>query len=173
MAVIGTLVVGRNGATTLGDSSTPLSSEPDRQRFLHLHRRAGAIIIGKNSAIQESYKKTQVPIFIFTRESATLHFDHPMMQQVNVSRDVAEITRLIDQRISGDIVVEAGASLLQALVMVNVVDELELSISPIAGDGHFIDINHLLEYFEVITEVIIDETRLLKCRNKSDASNGK
>lgn len=172
MAVIGTLVVGRNHATTLNGISAPLSTQPDRQRFLALHRKAGAIIIGKNSALRESYEKTSVPIFIFTRESAPLNFSHPMMQQINVSRDLTEITRLIDQRTAGDIVVESGPSLLQALIAVNVVDELELSIAPIDGDGDFIQIDDLLQNFEITSDITVEDTRLLKCRNKRNASNG-
>jgi riboflavin biosynthesis pyrimidine reductase len=87
-----------------------------------------------------------------------------MMQQVTVDRNLREITQLIDLRISGDIVVEAGAQLLGALIDAQVIEILELSISPIAGDGGFIDLDALLSDFEIIDEEVIDETRLLKCR---------
>ena len=173
MAIIGTLVVGCNNATTLGGKSSPLSTSADRERFLTLHRRAAAIITGKNSAANEEYQKTSVPIFIFTRQCAALSFSHPLMQQVHVDRDLGEITRRIDQRIPGDIAVEAGPALLQALIKENVIDEFELSISPIAGDANFIDVDNILNNFEIYSDIEIDGTRLLKCRNKSNTGHGK
>ena len=94
------------------------------------------------------------------------------MQQVTVkSEDLGEISRRIDQRIDGDIVVEAGASLLTALINVGVIDEWELSISPIEGDGDFIDFESLLAKFDVSEELVADGTRLLQCRYKGDSAN--
>jgi riboflavin biosynthesis pyrimidine reductase len=94
-----------------------------------------------------------------------------MMQQVTVDRNLREITQLIDLRITGDIVVEAGASLLGALIDAQVIDILELSISPIAGDGDFIDLDSLLSQFEITEEEVIDETRLLKCRYNRNSTD--
>jgi hypothetical protein len=93
------------------------------------------------------------------------------MQQVTVDRNLAEITQLIDLRITGDIVVEAGASLLQALIDVGVIEILELSISPIEGDGDFINLGELLSKFQIISELEVDGTRLLECRYKRDSAN--
>jgi riboflavin biosynthesis pyrimidine reductase len=95
-----------------------------------------------------------------------------MMQQIRVDRDLLEITKLIDLRIPGDIVVEAGSTLLMALVEAGAIDFLELTLSPIAGDGDFIDVAELISHFEVIEEIDIDGTRLLQCRDKSYATNG-
>lgn len=93
------------------------------------------------------------------------------MQQVTVDRNLREITQLIDLRITGDIVVEAGASLLGALIEAQVIDILELSISPIAGDGNFIDLDALLSQFEITDEEVVDETRLLKCRYNRNSTD--
>lgn len=93
------------------------------------------------------------------------------MQQVTVDRNLREITQLIDLRITGDIVVEAGASLLGALIEAQVIDILELSISPVAGDGNFIDLDALLSQFEITDEEVIDETRLLKCRYNRNSTD--
>ena len=146
MALIATLAVGPNHATTLGGRSREISTPADRTRFLALHRSAGAIITGRESAAVEDYSKTQVPIFIFSRKPEKLSFPHPSMQQITVDRDLLEIARRIDQRISGDIVIEAGPRLLMAMVKVGAVDELQLSITPILGDGNFIDLKYLLSY---------------------------
>lgn len=93
------------------------------------------------------------------------------MQQVTVDRNLGEIAQLIDLRIPGDIVVEAGISLLKALIDLHVIEILELSVSPIEGDGDFIDLEELLSQFEIVDEEVIDGTRLLKCRYKGDAAD--
>lgn len=172
MALIASLVVGSNGATSLGGKSRPLSTPSDRARFLKRHHSAAAFIIGKKSASLESYAATDVPIFVFSRSCETLTLPHPLMQQVTVDRgDLGEISRRIDQRIEGDIVVEAGATLLTALIDAGVIDRWELSISPLAGDGDFIDYERLLKNFEVSEDVAEDGTRLLQCRYKGDSAN--
>lgn len=171
MSVIASFLVGRNGASTLGGLSAPLSSPADRNRFLARHRSAGAFIIGKNSAAIESYAAARVPIFVFTRKSEKLELPHPLMQQVTVDRELAEITRAIDQRIDGDVVVEAGASLLLALAREGVVDLLELSQTDIDGDGNFVNLPELLALFDTIESEEINGTTLLKCRNKGNPAD--
>jgi uncharacterized protein (DUF1499 family) len=173
MTVTASFVVGRNNASTLGGLSAPLSTPEDRQRFLARHRSAGAFIIGKESAAVENYSATQVPIFVYSRNSASLNFVHPLMQQITVDRNLTEITRIIDARIPGEIVVEAGARLLLALIEAGVVDFLELSRTPIEGDGHFVNVDYLLSKFEIEEDRILNGTQLLKCRYKGDATNGK
>jgi riboflavin biosynthesis pyrimidine reductase len=172
MSVIASFLVGRNNASTLSGQSIGLSTPEDRVRFLARHRSAAAFIIGKESARRESYSASNVPIFVFSRDVAKLDFPHPMMQQVNVDRRLLEITRLIDQRIEGDIVVEAGASLLTALIDVGAIDWLELTQSPIEGDGHFVDVAALLKNFKVEENEVVGGTRLLKCRYQGNAANG-
>lgn len=171
MALIATLVVAGNGATSAGGNSVLLSSEPDRRRFLTLHRSAGAIITGKQSAASEDYSKTKVPIFVFTRNLDQLNFTHPTMEQITVDRGLAEIARDIDKRIDGDIVIEGGRQLILAMAKEGAIDQLYLSISPVEGDGDFIDLNELLENFIVTSEIEESGTRLLECRYQGDATN--
>jgi riboflavin biosynthesis pyrimidine reductase len=171
MTVIASLVVGSNGASSLEGRSHGLSTQADRARFLARHRSASAFIIGKKSAAIESYSASRVPIFIFTRSTERLNLPHPLMQQVTVDRNLAEITQLIDLRIEGDIVVEAGASLLAALIDVGVIEILELSISPIAGDGDFINLTELLSSFEILSDLDVDGTRLLECRYQRNSTH--
>jgi hypothetical protein len=91
MALIASLAVGTNRATTLRGSSRGISTPADRNRFLALHRSAGAIITGKESAAVEDYAKTRVPIFIFTRSPERLVFQHPTMQQIVVDLSLIHI----------------------------------------------------------------------------------
>lgn len=177
MALIATLVIGSNGASTINGSSAPLSTPADRERFLALHRRAGAYIIGRKSAEIESYAKSSQPIYIFSRSTEQLSFPHPHMKQIlildgSAGDNLVKVSRAIDDETNGDVVIEAGSSLLMAMVRSGALDELELTITPIAGDGDFLDLADLLRYFEIISEENIEGTRLLKCRYQGNASNG-
>lgn len=165
MALIATLVVGSNNATSRGGQSTPLSTPADRARFLQLHRSAAAIITGRKSALVEDYSKTSVPIFVFTQKREQLSLAHPMMEQITVVENLNEVTREIQSRFQGDVLIESGVKLLQSLIEVGAVDLLALTISPIEGDGDFINIENLLSHFSIEKEVEIDGTRLLECRN--------
>lgn len=171
MAVIASLVMGSNGATSIEGSSRGLSTPPDRERFLARHRSASAFIIGRESAARERYLSEDTPIFVFTRNTTPLHFENPAMQQINSSLGLQELVRLIDSRIEGQIVIEAGPTLLTALVAESCVDRLELSITPIEGDGNFLDCEELLQNFEIEKELTIDGTRLLECRYKGNATH--
>jgi riboflavin biosynthesis pyrimidine reductase len=173
MAVIASFVMGANGASTLDGKSAPLSTPADRERFLSRHRSAAAFIIGKASAQVESYAAAKVPIFVFSRSSAALTFPHPLMQQVTVDRGhLGDITRIIDHRIDGDIVVEAGASLLIALIEAGVIDEIELTISPRNGDGNFFNLDQIYKNFSWSEVTVEDGTRLLQGRYKRDSTHG-
>lgn len=172
MAVIATLVAGSNYATSKGGLSRPLSTTEDRARFLALHQRASAIIIGRESAVRESYQKTSVPIYVFTRGSAPLSLPHAFMQQVSVVDNLLTKVEEISIRHGGDIAVEAGIELLLALARAGAISELELSLTPIAGDGHYLDIDEMFSLFETVAEQEINGTRLLKCRYKGDTSHG-
>lgn len=171
MALIATLVVGSNNATSKGGQSAPLSTPADRARFLELHRSAAAIITGRKSALAEDYSKTSIPIFVFTRQQEKLTFPHPMMEQTSVNENLHEITRGIESRFAGNVIIESGVELLQDLIEVGAVDELALTISPIEGDGDFIDLVKLLANFSIEKEVEVGGTRLLECRYHSNSAN--
>jgi dihydrofolate reductase len=163
MSVIATLVVGANGATSLKGSSSGLSTQADRDRFLQLHRSAGAYIVGRNSASAESYKNSTAPIFIFTRQPIP-----NISGEVDVSQGFEKAVREISNANPSPIVVESGVSLMMAMINDGVIDQLQLSISPIDGDGDFIDLDQLLEHFKIESDIESDGTRLLECRYKGN-----
>ncbi len=171
MALIATLVVGSNNATSKSGLSAPLSTPADRSRFLALHRSAAAIIIGKESALAEDYRKTQVPIFVLTRQQEGVKLPHPMMEQITVGDDLALLSRSIASRFEGDVIIESGIKLLSALINAGAVERLSLSISPIEGDGHFVNLDDLLNDFTIEETLEVEGTRLLECRYNRDSSN--
>jgi riboflavin biosynthesis pyrimidine reductase len=93
------------------------------------------------------------------------------MRTVRIEGDLAKVSREIQNQISGDVIVEAGPELLIAMIGVGVIEELQLSISPINGDGNFIDTVKLLSNFTIERDEDVDGTRLLQCRYNGDAAN--
>jgi riboflavin biosynthesis pyrimidine reductase len=62
--IIATLVVGSDGSTSKDGSSRGVSSSADRSRFLERRRSVDAILIGGNTARNEPYRKTPVPVVV-------------------------------------------------------------------------------------------------------------
>ena len=168
MSVIATLNVGENGATSLAGSSSGISTAVDRERFLKLHRRAGAHIAGPNSASSELYSSTKIPLVILTR--STHHKGAQACEIINTSDGLQDVMRDIKSRFPAPIVVEAGPKLLHALVNQGCIEEIELSISPLNGDGNFINISELLTHFNLTSDEAVNGTRLLHGRYNGDSA---
>lgn len=174
MSVIATLNVGANGATSVAGSSTGISTAVDRERFLKLHRRASVHIAGPNSASSELYTSTKIPLVILTRsthnESNQARESKQGHQTINTSDGLQGVMRDIKSRFPSPIVVEAGPTLLKALIEQGCIDEIELSISPLPGDGNFINYTELLSHFSLTSDETIDGTRLLHGRYNGDST---
>lgn len=169
MSVIATLNVGRNGATSINGSSQGLSSAADRQRFLALHRSAGSYLVGRNSYLVERYSSPHTPIYILSKSNLPI-VGAPANLIVVARPSLIESAQEIFNSGPHPIVVEAGVSLLLPLIESGCIEELELSISPIDGDGHFVDIETMLSHFEITEDYLIEGTRLLKCRYQGDSA---
>jgi riboflavin biosynthesis pyrimidine reductase len=168
MSVIATLNVGANGATSLAGSSKGISTAVDRERFLKLHRRASVHIAGPNSASSELYTSTKIPLVILTR--STHSQSNQGREIINTSDGLQGVMRDIKSRFPAPIVVEAGPNLLTALVKQGCIEEIELSISPLPGDGNFFDYTELLSHFNLTSDETIDGTRLLHGRYNGDST---
>ena len=159
MSVIATLVIGSNGATARGGASAALSTPADRQRFLALHRSAGAYITGRHSFSAESYAHSSAPVLILSRSCDEV----VGAKVIDSSNGLQNAMREIVRTFSAPIVVEAGASLFMELLKSGCIEECELSIVPVEGDSHFIDLDEVLSYLEITDDQMVDGTRLLKC----------
>lgn len=170
MSVIATLNIGANGATSVAGSSRALSTVADRERFLALHRSAGAIVIGKNSATHESYSHGRAPIFILTRD-LTFQINDGKFEIIHIVTGLSDAMREIVAHNPSPIIVEAGPNLLLPLIAAGCIDEVQISLSPIAGDAHFIDWREIMKDFEVVRDEMVDGTRLLQGRYQGDATH--
>jgi dihydrofolate reductase len=164
MSVIATLNVGSNGATSKNGSSAELSSDVDRNSFLALHRSAGAYVLGRTSYLKESYSKSTAPLFILTRSPQGNLSSRGNVTEIDVSEGLIDPMRSIRATAPSPIVVEAGVKLLHALIAQGCIEELHLTISPIVGDGDFLDVETLLNTFQIVSDDMKDSTRMLKCR---------
>jgi riboflavin biosynthesis pyrimidine reductase len=169
MSVIATINVGRNGATSINGGSQGLSSAEDRQRFLTLHRSAGSYLVGRNSYLAERYSSTSTPIYILSESNLPID-GAPANLTVIAGRTLIESAQEIYKKGPHPIVVEAGVSLLIPLIESGCIDELELSISPIDGDAHFVDVEVILSHFEIVEDYLVDGTRILKGRYQGDSA---
>lgn len=169
MSVIATLNVGRNGATSKNGSSEAISSPADRQRFITLHRSAGSFLLGRNSYLAERYSSPNAQIFILSKSGLPIA-GAPENVTIIAGLSLIESAREIYKKGRHPVVVEAGISLLIPLIESGCIDELELSISPIDGDDHFVDVKAILSHFQIIEDANVDGTRLLKCRYQGDSA---
>ena len=172
MSVIASLVVGGDGSTSIDGSSRLLSTQADRERFLELHRRAHAIIIGSNTADSDPYLNVKVPVYLFSRNPNLTQKKPFTFIYTPDDQSLVRAVNDIETKHGSPVVIEAGVALLSKLIALNLIDELELSITPIVGGHNKVALNQLIDKGEIISENNIDDTRLLKCRYKRNTSHG-
>jgi riboflavin biosynthesis pyrimidine reductase len=142
--IIANLVIGADGSTTSNSSSKGLSSKADRERFHALRKSADAILIGGNSARNEPYSVTPIPLFVISK-----------------SRDISEVsanekceilnvdpkTALEIIRVKGfeTLLIEGGPNLL--LELIGEINELFITISTATGDGQVISFDGITRNF--------------------------
>jgi riboflavin biosynthesis pyrimidine reductase len=154
--IIATLVVGSDGSTTKDGSSRGVSSSTDRTRFLARRRSVDAILIGGNTARTEPYHKTPVPVVVVSTSMANALADNRQAYWWNASPSVA-IERA--RRLFGPtILIEAGQSIILQLISLNMIDRLELSVTPVTGGEDRIDIKELLSHFTSVSNDSEGET---------------
>lgn len=140
-----TLVVGANGATSIGGVSRGLATGEDRARFLALRSSSdfGAIIVGARTAASEPYAKTPHPLFVYRRESGL---------------SAGQFIESVRKQVSGKILCEGGISLLHLLLHEECIDLFHLSRTPVMGDDHFLDESLLREKMSLLTSETLGQT---------------
>ena len=63
-----------------------------------------------------------------------------------------------------DVLIEAGPSLLLEYLSAGLIDQLEISITPVTGGEHLIDLNEALRGFEITEDRKVDETRFVTAK---------
>ena len=156
MSTVASLVVGRDGSTSKGGSSNGVSSDADRSAFLTRRRKVDCILIGGNTARHEPYKQSPVPLVIISRSTINPVAGNDLSHLWNLSAPeaLAKAKTMFGERI----LIEAGTSIILELIELGLVDQLELSVTPIMGGENPINWRELLDKFTVHTVSNIDGT---------------
>jgi riboflavin biosynthesis pyrimidine reductase len=165
--VTANLIVGKDGSTSISGSSTPLSTQEDRERFQALRLKNDLILIGGNTARREPYKRTPIPLYILTHTKVRLQPKNQLAKQFSLSAKelISEIGSKFE---SGkeviNLLVEAGPSLLTQMISDSLIDQFYLTINlELTGDNQ-ISISDLTRSFELVENEIVGscEFRLYK-----------
>ena len=154
--VIASLVVGSDGSTSKDGRSAGVSSAADRHAFLTRRRSADALLMGGNTARNEPYQKTPVPVVIISKSMLNPLSNNRLAHWWNCD-PVEALARA--QRLFGEtIIIESGISIIEELISAKKVDRLELSVTAVTGGEDQIDYKKLLSKFTQVTERIKEDT---------------
>jgi dihydrofolate reductase len=156
MSTVASLVVGRDGSTSKENSSNGVSSDADRTAFLTRRRKVDCILIGGNTARHEPYKQTPVPLVIISRSHINPVAGNDLSHLWNLSP--AQALYKAKEKFGGRILIEAGTSIIFELVDQGLIDQLDLSVTPVTGGEHPIDWQELLNRFVRHTLITVDDT---------------
>lgn len=156
--VTANLIVGKDGSTSISGSSTPLSTQEDRERFQALRLKNDLILIGGNTARREPYKKTPIPLYILTHTKVRLQPKNQLAKQFSLS--IKEMISEIGNKFENgkeviNLLVEAGPSLLTQMISDSLIDQFYLTINlELTGDNQ-ISISDLTRSFELVENEIV------------------
>ncbi len=153
MSVVATIVVGADGSSSLGGSSTEVTSAADRATFLQRRRTVDCIIIGGNTARNEPYLKTPVPLVVVSKQS------HPQLPAAHVwNLDPKDALDKARDEFGENILIEGGASFISYLLENNQVDVLELSVTSASGGADIFDYMKYLSLANSVTKSVVADT---------------
>ncbi len=160
------LVMGADGSTSIRGSSSALSSKLDRLRFHELRKRASVILIGGNTARNEPYAKTPLPLVILTLKN---QIPDEVLANPNLEvwqLDPVEAVAKAQIEFPGNILIEGGINLLVKLLAAELIDELYLTINSQAGGENIYDLNQLTREFTITSsEKSGDDNFLILIKN--------
>ena len=156
--------MGSDGSTAKDGSSAGVSTNTDRERFLKRRREFDCIIIGGNTARSERYAITPCPLVVISRHKSNVLITNPNAVWWNL--DPAEALAKAKREFGPDVLIEAGPGLLNEFLKLGLVDQLEISITPITGGDHLIDLNEALRGFEITEDQKVDDTRFVTAKKR-------
>jgi len=128
VSIVATLVVGADGSTSKESRSAGVSSAADRKVFLQRRREVDCIIIGGNTARHEPYNRTPVPLVVISRSLVNPVQGNHLASLWNCS-PIQAVERARTQ-FGENILIEGGITMIKELMDHNVIDQIELSVTP-------------------------------------------
>ena len=145
VSIVATLVVGVDGSTSKDNRSAGVSSAADRQVFLQRRREVDCIIVGGNTARNEPYNRTPVPLVVVSRSLVNpVQGNHRALLWNCSPVQAVEKART---QFGGNILIEGGTSMIEELISHGIIDQLELSVTSATGGDDRIDWKALLAQF--------------------------
>ncbi len=146
MSVIASMVVGEDGSTSKDSQSAGVSSPADRRTFLARRRNVDCIIVGGNTARNEPYNRTPVPLVVLSHSLVNPVIGNHLAHMWNASP--AEAVERATRQFGENILIEGGYSMISELLDENLLDGLELSVTPETGGEGVIDWKSLVARFD-------------------------
>ena len=146
MSVVASMVVGSDGSTSKDSKSAGVSSPADRRAFLSRRRSVDCIIIGGNTARNEPYNRTPVPLVVLSRSLVNPVIGNHLALMWNTSP--ADAIERAQRTYGSNILIEGGYSMICELLNADLLDGLELSVTPETGGEGIIDWKDLVARFD-------------------------
>jgi len=163
VSVVATLVVGSDGSTSKESRSAGVSSPADRQVFLQRRREVDCIIIGGNTARNEPYNRTPVPLIVISRSLVNPVQGNHLAHFWNCSPKQA--VEKAQKQFGDKILIEGGVTMINELIDQSIIDELELSVTPASGGQDRVDWKGLLAKFAHCQSREVDGTTFYSAHN--------
>ena len=163
MSIVATLVVGADGSTSKESRSAGVSSAADRKVFLQRRREVDCIIIGGNTARHEPYNRTPVPLVVISRSLVNPVQGNHLASLWNCS-PIQAVERARTQ-FGENILIEGGITMIKELMDHNVIDRIELSVTPALGGEDRIDWKALIARFAHCQSREVDGTYFYSAHN--------
>ena len=156
MPIIANLILGRDGGTSIGGRSAPLSSSSDRKRFHELRAMSDAIVIGGETARCEPYGKTPVPLIVVTRsqEVPGAARANPLAQLSN--EGISETLRSARDQFH-TVLIEAGANFVAEALAADLIDDLYITQVQTPADGPYFDCSCLDSAFILVAQEDLED----------------
>jgi len=163
VSIVATLVVGTDGSTSKESRSAGVSSPADRKIFLQRRREVDCIIIGGNTARHEPYNRTPVPLVVISRSLVNPVQGNHLASLWNCS-PVQAVEKARTQ-FGQNILIEGGITMINELIGHNVIDRIELSVTPASGGEDRIDWKALIAQFAHCQSHEVDGTYFYSAHN--------
>jgi riboflavin biosynthesis pyrimidine reductase len=163
MSTAASLVVGVDGSTTKFGSSRGVSSKADRTVFLERRRNFDAILIGGNTARNEPYSFSPVPLIVISRSTINPLPENPNVHLWNTTP--AQAISRVRKEFGERILVEAGLGMIKELLAEKLIDEFFLTVTPEQDGENIIDWKEILSKFEHSEKSEVDGTLFFHAYN--------
>jgi len=157
------LVVGADGSTTKAHHSSGIGSPADREVFLARRRLCDVIIIGGNTARNESYSFTPCPLIVLSRSESSPLPKNKLVHVWNMSP--ASALKRASEEFGERVLIEAGVAIITELLADGLIEEFYLSVTPERGGENLIDWRAILAGFLYVEKSEVDGTLFFFAHN--------